>query len=226
MTRETARGQIVAISIIPSVRTSSPDEARFAAETVAHAGIPIVEITMTVPGALDVIAELARSMPDLVVGAGTIFDVKTARQCVDAGARFLTSPGLNLEVVAFALKEAVLVMPGALTPTEVTAAWQAGADFIKIFPCAQLGGARYLHALKAPFPEVPLIAAGGVNQQTAGEFIVAGAAAIGVGTELIPRNAVQQRDQHWITELARRFLHIIREARGQTARRDEGVDRR
>jgi 2-dehydro-3-deoxyphosphogluconate aldolase/(4S)-4-hydroxy-2-oxoglutarate aldolase len=226
MTRETARGQIVAISIIPSVRTSSPDEARFAAETVAHAGIPIVEITMTVPGALDVIAELARSMPDLVVGAGTIFDVKTARQCVDAGARFLTSPGLNLEIVAFALKEAVLVMPGALTPTEVTVAWQAGADFIKIFPCAQLGGAGYIHALKAPFPEVPLVAAGGVNQQTAAEFIVAGAAAIGVGTELIPKRAVLQRDRRWITELARRFLHIIQEARGQTAPKDEGLDRR
>jgi 2-dehydro-3-deoxyphosphogluconate aldolase / (4S)-4-hydroxy-2-oxoglutarate aldolase len=226
MTRETARRQIVEISIIPSVRMSSPEDARFAAETVAHAGIPIVEITMTVPGALEVITELAHGMPDLVVGAGTIFDVNTARQCVDAGARFLTSPGLNLEIVAFALKKGILVMPGALTPTEVTVAWQAGADFIKIFPCAQLGGAGYIHALKGPFPEVPLVAAGGVNQQTAAEFIVAGAAAIGVGTELIPKRAVQQRDQRWITELARRFLHIIQEARGQTAARDEGLDRK
>jgi 2-dehydro-3-deoxyphosphogluconate aldolase / (4S)-4-hydroxy-2-oxoglutarate aldolase len=226
MTREAVRRHIVEIGIIPSVRTSSPEDARFAAETVAHAGIPIVEITMTVPGALEVITELVHSMPDLVVGAGTIFDMTTARHCVEAGAQFLTSPGLDLQIVEFALKQGVLAMPGALTPTEVTVAWQAGADFIKIFPCAQLGGARYLHALKGPFPEVPLVAAGGVNQQTAAEFIVAGAAAIGVGTELIPRNAVQQRDQHWITELARRFLHIIQEARGQTARRDEGSDRR
>jgi 2-dehydro-3-deoxyphosphogluconate aldolase/(4S)-4-hydroxy-2-oxoglutarate aldolase len=226
MTRETARRHIIEVGIIPSIRTSSADEARFAAETVTHAGIPIVEITMTVPGALEVITELARTMPDLIVGAGTIFDLKTARQCVDAGARFLTSPGLNLQIVEFALKEGILAMPGALTPTEVTAAWQAGADFIKVFPCAQLGGASYIHALKAPFPEVPLVAAGGVNQQTAAEFIVAGAAAIGVGTELIPKKAVEQRNQHWITELTRRFLSILQEARSRTAARDEAVDRR
>src|SRR6266851_3253291 len=132
MTRAQAvRSRVEAIGIIPSVRLSSAEDARFAAETVSQAGIPIVEITMTVPGALEVITELTHSMPDLVVGAGTIFDLKTARQCVDAGARFLTSPGLDLEIVGFALKAGVLAMPGALTPTEVTAAWQAGADFIK-----------------------------------------------------------------------------------------------
>src|ERR1700686_4471015 len=145
MTREAVRRHIVEIGIIPSVRTSSPEDARFAAETVAHAGIPIVEITMTVPGALQVITELARSMPDLVVGAGTILDMKTARHCVDAGARFLTSPGLDLRIVEFTLKEGILAMPGALTPTEVTAAWQAGADLIKVFPCAQVGGPSYIH---------------------------------------------------------------------------------
>ena len=165
-------------------------------------------------------------MPDLVVGAGTIFDMKTARHCVDAGARFLTSPGLDVRIVEFARNEDILAMPGALTPTEVTAAWQAGADFIKVFPCAQLGGASYIHALKAPFPDVPFVAAGGVNQQTAAEFIKAGAAAIGVGSELIPKKAVQQRDQRWISELARRFLHIMQEARGQEGARDEPFDRR
>jgi 2-dehydro-3-deoxyphosphogluconate aldolase/(4S)-4-hydroxy-2-oxoglutarate aldolase len=218
MTSETVRRRIKEIGIIPSVRTSSADDARFSAETVAQAGIPIVEITMTVPGALEVITELAHSMPDLIVGAGTIFDMKTARHCVDAGARFLTSPGLDLRIVEFALKERIVAMPGALTPTEVTAAWLANADFIKVFPCAQLGGASYIHALKAPFPEVPLIAAGGVNQQTAAEFITAGAAVIGVGRELIPTKAVQQRNQHWITELARRFLGIVQEARSRTDR--------
>src|SRR5712692_6270316 len=151
MNKQIVRARIEEIGIIPSVRLSSEEEARFAAETVSQAGIPIVEITMTVPGALEVIAELAHSMPDLVVGAGTIFDVETARRSVDAGARFLTSPGLDLKIVEFALKEGVLAMPGALTPTEITAASQAGADLVKVFPCAQLGGASYIHALRAPF---------------------------------------------------------------------------
>jgi 2-dehydro-3-deoxyphosphogluconate aldolase/(4S)-4-hydroxy-2-oxoglutarate aldolase len=226
MDKNTIRSRIEELGILPSIRTSSTEDARFAAETLAHAGIPIVEITMTVPGALEVITELAHNLPDLIVGAGTIFDVKTARHCVDAGARFLTSPGLDLNIVEFALKEGILAMPGALTPTEVTAAWQAGADFIKVFPCAQVGGASYIHALKAPFPDVPLVAAGGVNQQTAAEFIVAGVAAIGVGRELIPKKAVQHRDRQWIAELARRFLSIIQEARGQAITRDEGLDRR
>jgi 2-dehydro-3-deoxyphosphogluconate aldolase / (4S)-4-hydroxy-2-oxoglutarate aldolase len=226
MTRDAARARIVEIGIIPSVRTSSAEDARFAARTMAHAGIPIIEITMTVPGAVDVIADLARSVPDLIVGAGTIFDVETARRCAQAGAQFLTSPGLDLKIVEFALKEGVLAMPGALTPTEVTAAWQSGADLIKVFPCAQVGGASYIRALKAPFPDVPLVAAGGVNQQTAAEFIVAGAVAIGVGKELIPKSAVQERDERWITELARRFLNSIREARRQTVTRTASVDRR
>jgi 2-dehydro-3-deoxyphosphogluconate aldolase / (4S)-4-hydroxy-2-oxoglutarate aldolase len=226
MTKDTVRARIVDIGIIPSVRTSSGEDARFAAETIAHAGIPIIEITMTVPSALKVMADLVRGMPDLIVGAGTIFDVKTARLCTEAGARFLTSPGLDLRIVEFALKEGILAMPGALTPTEVTAAWQAGADLIKVFPCAQLGGASYIHALRAPFPEVPFVAAGGVNQQTAAEFIVAGADAIGVGRELIPQKGVQHRDKHWIAELARRFLSIVQEARGHTFNRDEGRDRR
>jgi 2-dehydro-3-deoxyphosphogluconate aldolase/(4S)-4-hydroxy-2-oxoglutarate aldolase len=226
MNTNNVHSRIAAVGIIPSIRTSSADDARFAAETISEAGIPIVEITMTVPGALEVITGLARRMPDLLVGAGTIFDVKMARHCVDAGARFLTSPGLSVPIVEFALKEGILAMPGALTPTEVTAAWQAGAELIKIFPCAQLGGASYIRALKAPFPELALVAAGGVNQQTAAEFIGAGAAAIGVGGELIPKEAVQQRDEHWITELARRFLTIIQETRGRVATRNESFDRR
>jgi 2-dehydro-3-deoxyphosphogluconate aldolase/(4S)-4-hydroxy-2-oxoglutarate aldolase len=226
MTKDAARARIVDIGIVPSVRTSSAADAYFAAETVARAGIPIIEVTMTVPDALEVIAHLVRGMPDLVVGAGTIFDVKTARHCVEAGARFVTSPGLDLKIVEFALKAGVLALPGALTPTEVTAAWQSGADLIKVFPCAQVGGASYIHALKAPFPGVPIVAAGGVNQQTAAEFIAAGAAAIGVGRELIPKKAVQHRDAHWITELARRFLSIIQEARHQAIDRDESFDRR
>jgi 2-dehydro-3-deoxyphosphogluconate aldolase/(4S)-4-hydroxy-2-oxoglutarate aldolase len=226
MTRETLRAQIVATGIIPSIRTATADDARFAAETLAGAGIPVVEMTMTVPDALEIIADLSRLMPAVIVGAGTVFDVPTARRAIEAGARFVTSPGLDPKIVAFALSENVLAIPGALTPTEITAAWQAGADFIKVFPCAQVGGASYIHALKGPFPDLLFLAAGGVNQQTAAEFITAGAAAIGVGAELVPKKAVQQRDAHWIKELARRFLTSIYEARGRTVSRDETFDRR
>jgi 2-dehydro-3-deoxyphosphogluconate aldolase/(4S)-4-hydroxy-2-oxoglutarate aldolase len=224
MNKPAARARLEEIGIIPAVRTASAEEARFAAETVSRAGIPIVEITMTVPGALDVIADLARAMPDLVVGAGTVLDVEVARRCVEAGARFVTSPGLDLRVVQFAIEHDVLVLPGALTPSEVMMAWQAGADLIKVFPCAQLGGASYIKALKAPFPQVPLVGAGGVDHQTAADFIVAGAVAVGVGNELIPRRAVTERDAHWIGELARRLLSIIKEARERVRPRHDASD--
>src|ERR1700733_12268331 len=224
MNKETVRARVEEIGIIAAIRTASEEEARFAVETVFQAGIPIVEITMTVPGALNVIADLARAMPDLVVGAGTVLDVGVAQQCIDAGARFVTSPGLDLRVVKFAIEHDVLVLPGALTPSEVIMAWQAGADLIKVFPCAQLGGASYIKALKAPFPEVPLVGAGGVDHQTAADFIVAGAVAVGVGNELIPRRAVTERDAHWIGELARRLLSIIKEARERVRPRHDASD--
>jgi len=206
MTRDAARARILEIGIIPSIRTSAADDARFAADTVVAGGIPILEITMTTPGAPDLLRALARANPALVVGAGTILDIDTARQSVDAGARFLTSPGIDPAIVTFAREHGVLAIPGALTPTEVTVARHVRADFVKIFPCAQLGGPGYIHALRGPFPDVRFVAAGGVNQHTAAEFIAAGAAAIGVGAELIPKQAIQQRNAHWITELARRFL--------------------
>ena len=225
MTRDVARRHIVDTGIIPSVRVSSAEDARFAAEAVTEAGIPIVEITMTVPGALDVIADLVRHLPHIVIGAGTILDLETAQRCVDAGTRFLTSPGLDVEIVRFANRQHVLVMPGAVTPTEVTAAWRAGADFVKVFPSAQFGGPAYLRAQKGPFPQVSLIAAGGVTQQTAADFIHAGAVAIGVGNELIPRKAVEQRQSDWIVELARRFVNIVKEARSVTPPRSHGPDR-
>jgi 2-dehydro-3-deoxyphosphogluconate aldolase/(4S)-4-hydroxy-2-oxoglutarate aldolase len=221
MNKQAVRARLEEIGIIPAVRTASAAEARFAAETISHAGIPVVEITMTVPGALSVIADLVKAMPDLIVGAGTVLDVEVARECIDAGAGFVTSPGLDPRVVECAIARDVLVMPGALTPSEVMAAWNAGADLIKVFPCAQLGGASYIRALKSPFPQVPLVAAGGVDHQTAAEFILAGAVAVGVGSELVPRRAVIARDAHWIGELARRLLSIIKEARGQAQPRHE-----
>jgi 2-dehydro-3-deoxyphosphogluconate aldolase/(4S)-4-hydroxy-2-oxoglutarate aldolase len=222
MTKDAVRARILECGIIPSIRLTSADDARFAAETVSQAGIPIVEITMTVPGALDVISDLARSMPDVIIGAGTILDEETARHCVGVGACFVTSPGFDLRLMEFAQKEGILAMPGALTPTEINLASQAGADLIKVFPCAPFGGASYVRALRAPLPHVSLVASGGVNQQTAAEFILAGAVAIGVGTELIPKTAVQRRDQRWIAELAHRFLAIVREARTRTPGPERG----
>jgi 2-dehydro-3-deoxyphosphogluconate aldolase/(4S)-4-hydroxy-2-oxoglutarate aldolase len=218
MKKHLVRARIEEVGIIPSVRTSSSDDGRFAAETISHAGIPIVEITMTVPGALDVIAGLVRAFPEMIVGAGTVLDVETARRCVGVGARFLTSPGLDLEIVRLAAEQDVFVMPGALTPTEVTTAWHAGVDLVKVFPCAPFGGENYIRALKGPFPEMSFVAAGGVNQQTAANFIRAGAVAIGVGKELIPRKAVELRQTDWITELARRFVSLVQEARSLHAK--------
>jgi 2-dehydro-3-deoxyphosphogluconate aldolase/(4S)-4-hydroxy-2-oxoglutarate aldolase len=215
MDRKEVHARIEEIGIIASVRVSSPELALFAAETVNQAGIPVAEITMTIPGAVDVIAQLARSHSEFIVGAGTVLDAETARRCLDAGARFITSPGLVPEVVELALKHDVVIIPGSLTPSEVIAAWKAGADFVKIFPCAQLGGDHYIRALKVPLPQVPLIASGGVNQQTAANFIFAGASALGIGSELIPREALRFRQENWIQELARRFTTIVRDARSQ-----------
>lgn len=219
MTKEQIRARIEEIGIIPAIRVSSPQDAIFAAETVAHSGIPIVEVTMTIPGAVEVIAELARNNPEVIAGAGTVSDLETARRCLDAGAKFLTSTGLDLEIVEFAVKHNTVVFPGALTPTEVMAAWKAGPDFVKIFPCSAVGGPGYIRALKAPFPHIPLIASGGVNQQTATDFILAGAVALGIGGELIPHEAMHLRQEHWIGELARRFVSMVKDARGQKSSR-------
>ena len=178
MTKAQVCAQIDETGIIAAVRAATADDAMFAAETVALAGIPIVELTMTVPGETsEIIARLGREHPGMVVGAGTVLVLDDAKRCFDAGAMFLTSPGLVPEVVDFAAVANIVAIPGALTPTEVQLALRAGADYIKIFPCAQVGGPSYIRALKAPFQKAALIASGGVNQQNADGFILAGAAA-------------------------------------------------
>jgi 2-dehydro-3-deoxyphosphogluconate aldolase/(4S)-4-hydroxy-2-oxoglutarate aldolase len=219
MNREEVRARIEEIGIIPAIRVSSTQDALFAAESVASGGIPIVELTMTVPGAIEVIAHLARSAPQVIVGAGTVWDTETARRCLDAGAQFLTSTGVDLQTVEFAHQRNIVIFPGALTPTEVMMAWKAGVDFVKIFPCAQLGGAGYIKTLKSPFPQVPLIASGGVNQQNVADFILAGATAVGVGAHLIPKKAIELRQTHRIHELAVRLVNTVREARKQSGAR-------
>jgi 2-dehydro-3-deoxyphosphogluconate aldolase / (4S)-4-hydroxy-2-oxoglutarate aldolase len=211
------RARIEEIGIIPGVRVHSTEHARYAAEALYRAGIPIAEITMTVPGALEVISDLVGRLPEMIVGAGTVLDAETAQRCFDAGAKFLTSTGFVPEVVEFARKKGILVIPGALTPSEVIHAWKAGADFVKIFPCAPLGGDSYIRALKAPFPQIPLVAAGGVNQQTALNYILAGASALGVGSELIPNEALEHKQEERVHELARRFPARVREARNRMA---------
>lgn len=201
------------VGIVPAVRVSSGTDAHFAAEAVTQGGIPIVEIPLTVPGAIELISHLVRNNPKLIVGAGTVLDAETARKCVDAGASFLTSPGFDAAVMEFAAKADLSVLPGALTPTEIIAAWKAGADFVKVFPCALVGGDRYIKAVHGSLPQIQLIAAGGVNQQTAANFILSGATAIGVGTELIPHEAIERRQSKRIRELAHRFRGFVKEAR-------------
>jgi 2-dehydro-3-deoxyphosphogluconate aldolase / (4S)-4-hydroxy-2-oxoglutarate aldolase len=209
--------RIKEIGIVPAIRVSSAEDAHFAADSIARGGIFIVEITMTVPEAVELISHLVRHHQKMMVGAGTVLDTETARRCVDAGASFLTAPGLDPAVVEFAAKQGIAVLPGALTPTEVMTAWRAGADFVKVFPCAQVGGDKYIKALKTALPQIPLIAAGGVNQQTAGAFITAGADAIGIGTDLIPTGAIERREADRIRELAHRFLRFVNDARRSSA---------
>lgn len=218
MDKQKVRERIVEIGIVPVVRAASPREARIAADAVCEGGIPIVEITMTVPGAVEVIRELTKSgSSDVLFGAGTVLNAESARRCLDAGAQFLVSPGLNVAMVELAKKEGKAVMAGALTPTEIMAAWEAGADFVKIFPCGQVGGAKYIKALKGPFPQIPFVPTGGVNLSTAGEFIEAGAVALGVGGELVQAEALKAGKPEVIVENARKFLAAVNQAREKIA---------
>jgi 2-dehydro-3-deoxyphosphogluconate aldolase/(4S)-4-hydroxy-2-oxoglutarate aldolase len=224
MDKQHVRDRILETAIIPVVRASSPREARMAAEAVCAGGIPVVEITMTVPGAIDLIRELAK-IPEaqLLVGAGTVLDPETARRCLDAGAQFIVGPGLDVSMVELVLREGKLVMAGALTPTEVITAWRAGSDFVKIFPCAQVGGAKYIKALKGPLPQIPLVPTGGVNLATAGDFLRAGSAALVVGGELVQTEALKAGRPEIVTENARKFVEIVRQARTQMAPPDRAV---
>lgn len=203
-----------AIGVIPVVRAASAEEALAAVEAIEAGGLPILEITMTVPGALGVIEAVAKRYGDMVlVGAGTVLDPETARDCVSAGARFIVSPALNVRTIEWCRAADVPVMPGALTPTEVLTAWQAGADFVKVFPCDSAGGASHVKALKGPFPEIPLIPTGGVTLATVADYIRAGAAAVGVGSNLVDTKAIAAGAAHRITEMAREYVEVVRFAR-------------
>ncbi len=213
MKKHEVRAWIEEVGVIPAVRMRSPEDALFAVNAIAQGGIPIAEITLTVPGALKLISQLRKENPHMVVGAGGVMDEAAARQSLDAGAQFLTSDGLHREVVEFAQLHELVVFPGALTPTEVITAWQERCDFVKVVPCAPLGGETYIRSLHRMFPHLPLIAAGGINQQTASQYIVAGAVALGIGGELIPQDAIRGRQVDRIAELARRFVGFVKSGR-------------
>lgn len=215
MNKATALQRTLATGIIPVIRAACAEDALFAAEAVLAGGINAAEITMTVPGATTVVARLAKQMPEILVGAGTVLNADAAQRCLDAGAQFLVSPGLNLKTLEYAQKQDVLMIAGALTPTEVMAAWEHGADLVKIFPCSQMGGVSYIRALKGPFPEIPLVPTGGVNLDTCADFIAAGASALGVGGELIVKEAIRHRNAAVISELARQMLAAVQAARAK-----------
>lgn len=213
------RGWFEDTGIVASVRVKSSEDAIFAAQSVVAGGVVLIEIPLTVPNAITVINQLAKSTPGIIVGAGGVTNAAAAQACLDAGAQFLTCDGLLPAVIEFASKQDVVVFPGALTPTEVITAWEANADFVKVVPCAHIGGEAYMGSLHQMFPTIPLIASGGVTQQNAANFILAGAVALGVGRELIPSDAIRRRQDARIGELARRFLGFVKLGRDHLAAR-------
>ena len=223
MKREEVRNKIEEIGIVAAIRVDSGENALFAAEAVHQGGIPIVEIALTVPGATEVISHLVQQNSQLIVGAGSVLNAQMAQTCLDAGAQFLTSDGLHLALVEFAARKGVVVFPGALTPTEVITAWESGCDFVKVVPCAHIGGESYIRSVHRMFPHIPLIAAGGVNQETASRYILAGAAALGIGSELIPAEAIQRRQADRIRELTHRFAGFVKSAREGKPPQREGT---
>ncbi len=206
--------RIEEVGVVPVIRLPSAELAMRAAEAIFDGGIPIFEITLTVPDAIGLIRALADGYGQrAVVGAGTVLGADDARACINAGAEFIVSPGTDLPTIELARARDVLVMPGALTPTEVMTAWNAGADMVKIFPCSALGGAKYLRALKAPLPQIKMLPTGGVNLDTAADYVAAGAAALGVGSELVDPAIVSEGRDDVIRERAQQLITIVREAR-------------
>jgi len=201
--------------LIPVIRVSSAPEAILVADAIRDAKGSLIEITMSVPGALDVIKELAQKYGDeVIMGAGTVLDTETGRAALLAGAQFIVTPTLDLDLIQLAHRYSAVIIPGALTPTEILTAWNAGADMVKVFPAAQVGGPEYIKALRGPLPQILLVPTGGVNLQNAGAFIRAGATALGVGGELVDKKALKEKRLHVITENARAFFKAIKEARG------------
>ena len=212
--KEKVLGRIRALGLVPVVRAQSAEEASQAIDAIRAGGIDVLEVTMTVPDAVPLIAQVAKRFgTDAVIGAGTVLDAETARACILAGAQFVVTPTLKPETIACCRRYGVPVLPGALTPTEVLTAWESGADMVKVFPCSAVGGASYIKALKAPLPQVELVPTGGVNLETAAEFIKAGASALGLGSDLVDLKALREGKAASVTERARKLVAIVQAAR-------------
>src|SRR6195256_4094716 len=214
MNKDNVLQRIRDVGLIPVVRAESAAQAMRAVAAILAGGVSVLEVTMTVPGAIGVIEQLTKAFgAEALVGAGTVLDPETADRCIQAGAQFIVSPALNEETIAFCRAQDVAIFPGALTPTEVLRAWNAGADAVKVFPAGAVGGASYLKALKAPLPQIELVPTGGVSLKTAADFIKAGAMALGVGADLVDLKALREGNDGFITARARQFLELVREAR-------------
>lgn len=219
MTKQTILSTIREIGLVPVVRTASAESAFKAIEAIFEGGVLTAEITMTVPGALRALEKLADHFGDrMLLGAGTVLDPETCRACMLAGAQFFVTPALNFKTIEMAHRYSKPIMPGALTPTEVLAAWDAGADIVKIFPCDNVGGPKYIKALKGPFPQIEMIPTGGVSLTTAGDFLKAGASAVAVGGELVDAKTIKDGNYAIFTERAKRFLEVVKTARAEMKR--------
>lgn len=211
MSKAAVLASLKEIGLVPVLRAESVEKALALAEAIAAGGVTVLEITMTVPGAIQVMRKLAEQRPDILIGAGTVLDPETARACILEGAKFVVSPALNVKTIEMCHRYSIAALPGALTPTEVVTAWEAGADVVKIFPASALGGAKYLGALKAPLPQVEMIPTGGVSLATANDFLQAGAFALGVGADLVNTKAMAEGKPEIVTESATKYLAIVKE---------------
>jgi 2-dehydro-3-deoxyphosphogluconate aldolase/(4S)-4-hydroxy-2-oxoglutarate aldolase len=213
MTKDQNLKHVLETGVVAVIRADRGERLVEVAQALVTGGVDVLEVTFTVPRAIEVISHVTAALGKrALVGAGTVLDPETARAAMLAGAEFIVSPSLNVEVIRLCRRYDTLVMPGAFTPTEVLAAWEAGADVVKIFPCDSVGPG-YLKALHGPFPQIRLMPTGGVDVHNAGEFIRAGACALGVGGSLVKKSAVDGGDLATITELARKFIAAVREAR-------------
>jgi len=214
MTENECFARLEQVGVVPVIRARSAELAVEGSRAVVRGGITVLEITMTVPGACEVIRQLRSEMgDDVLVGVGTVLTTHQVHESVKAGAQFVVTPGLSIDVVRACQAGGVPVLPGALTPTEVIAAWHAGATCVKVFPCSALGGAKYLRSLRGPLPQVKLMPTGGVNLQTAHAYLAAGAVALGVGSELVDSVSLQSGDFGVIEERAREFKKVVQDAR-------------
>lgn len=218
MSKEAILSRLQEIGVVPVVRTPSTESAILAVEALYKGGVACAEITMTVPGAIKAIEKVADLMGDKVLlGAGTVLDPETMRAAQLAGARFFVTPNLRVSCIEMAHRYSMPIMPGALTPTEVITAWENGADIVKVFPAGNLGGAKYIKALKGPFPQVEMIPTGGVSLETAADFLRAGSCAVAVGGELVSANALKNNDFAFIENTARQFIEIVQKTRSELA---------